>query len=492
MKQLFYFILLGTLVFSCKNKEKNTTEASEPTTETANARPNIVYILADDLGYGDLSSYGQQKFSTPNIDKLAKDGIVFTQHYSGSTVCAPSRSALLTGMHTGHTVVRGNKEIMPEGQYPLPDNTFTMAEAMQKAGYATGAFGKWGLGFPGSEGDPLNQGFDTFFGYNCQRLGHNYYPDHLWANKDSLVLKGNLGKNKGTYAPGLIHEKTLEFIELNKDNPFFLYVASIIPHAELAAPEEFMEKNRGKFPPETPYEGVDDGPEFNQGPYRSQKEPHTAFVSMVQLLDAQVGEIVAKLEGLGIADNTIVVFTSDNGPHTEGGADPEYFNSNGPFRGTKRDLYEGGIRVPMIAAWPGKIRPGSTTELVSAFWDVFPTFSEIAGIETPEGLDGISFLPTLLGHEDLQKNHEYLYWEFHEKGGRQAIRKGDWKAVKYDVFGGADVAIKLYDLTTDIGEQNNVAQKNPEVIKEMKTLFENARTPSDVFTFSQETYLDSK
>lgn len=492
MKQLFYFILLGTLVFSCKNKEKNTTEASEPTTETANARPNIVYILADDLGYGDLSSYGQQKFSTPNIDKLAKNGILFTQHYSGSTVCAPSRSALLTGMHTGHTVVRGNKEIMPEGQYPLPDNTFTMAEAMQKAGYATGAFGKWGLGFPGSEGDPLNQGFDTFFGYNCQRLGHNYYPDHLWANKDSLVLKGNLGKNKGTYAPGLIHEKTLEFIELNKDNPFFLYVASIIPHAELAAPEEFMEKNRGKFPPETPYEGVDDGPEFNQGPYRSQKEPHTAFVSMVQLLDAQVGEIVAKLEGLGIADNTIVVFTSDNGPHTEGGADPEYFDSNGPFRGTKRDLYEGGIRVPMIAAWPGKIRPGSTTELVSAFWDVFPTFSDIAGIETPEGLDGISFLPTLLGHEDLQENHEYLYWEFHEKGGRQAIRKGDWKAVKYDVFGGADVAIKLYDLTTDIGEQNNVAEKNPEVIKEMKTLFENARTPSDVFTFSQETYLDSK
>ncbi|CAM4290300.1 arylsulfatase [Zobellia nedashkovskayae] len=492
MKQLFYFILLGTLVFSCKNKEKNTTEASEPTTETANARPNIVYILADDLGYGDLSSYGQQKFSTPNIDKLAKNGILFTQHYSGSTVCAPSRSALLTGMHTGHTVVRGNKEIMPEGQYPLPDNTFTMAEAMQKAGYATGAFGKWGLGFPGSEGDPLNQGFDTFFGYNCQRLGHNYYPDHLWANKDSLVLKGNLGKNKGTYAPGLIHEKTLEFIELNKDNPFFLYVASIIPHAELAAPEEIMEKNRGKFPLETPYEGVDDGPEFNQGPYRSQKEPHTAFVSMVQLLDAQVGEIVAKLEGLGIADNTIVVFTSDNGPHTEGGADPEYFDSNGPFRGTKRDLYEGGIRVPMIAAWPGKIRPGSTTELVSAFWDMFPTFSDIAGIETPEGLDGISFLPTLLGHEDLQENHEYLYWEFHEKGGRQAIRKGDWKAVKYDVFGGADVAIKLYDLTTDIGEQNNVAEKNPEVIKEMKTLFENARTPSDVFTFSQETYLDSK
>ncbi|CAM4209316.1 arylsulfatase [Zobellia roscoffensis] len=492
MKQLLYFILLGTLVFSCKNKEKNSTEASEHTTETANARPNIVYILADDLGYGDLSAYGQQKFRTPNIDKLAKDGMLFTQHYSGSTVCAPSRSALLTGMHTGHTVVRGNKEIMPEGQYPLPDNTFTMAEAMQKAGYATGAFGKWGLGFPGSEGDPLNQGFDTFFGYNCQRLGHNYYPGHLWANKDSLVLKGNSGTKKGTYAPGLIHEKTLEFIELNKDNPFFLYVASIIPHAELAAPEEIMEKYRGEFPPETPYEGVDDGPEFNQGPYRSQEEPHAAFVSMVHLLDAQVGEIVAKLEKLGIADNTIVVFTSDNGPHTEGGADPDYFDSNGPFRGTKRDLYEGGIRVPMIASWPGKIKPGSTTELVSAFWDVFPTFSDIAGIEAPEGLDGISFLPTLLGNNDQQKNHEYLYWEFHEKGGRQAIRKGNWKAVKYDVFKGSGIPIQLYDISEDVSEKNNLAEKYPEVIEEMKALFKEARTPSEVFTFSQETYLNVK
>ncbi|MUH37656.1 arylsulfatase [Zobellia amurskyensis] len=492
MKRLLYFILLGTLVFSCKNNNQKAHEADAATTTTANARPNIVYILADDLGYGDLSSYGQQKFTTPNIDKLAKDGILFTQHYSGSTVCAPSRSALLTGMHTGHTVVRGNKEIMPEGQYPLPDNTFTMAEAMKEAGYATGAFGKWGLGFPGSEGDPLNQGFDTFFGYNCQRLGHNYYPGHLWANKDSLVLKGNLGTKKGTYAPGLIHEKTLEFIELNKDNPFFLYVASIIPHAELAAPEEIMEKYRGKFPPETPYEGVDDGPEFNQGPYRSQEEPHAAFVSMVHLLDAQVGEIMAKLEKLGIADNTIVVFTSDNGPHTEGGADPDYFDSNGPFRGTKRDLYEGGIRVPMIASWPGKIKPGSTTELVSAFWDVFPTFSDIAGIETPEGLDGISFLPTLLGNSDQQKNHEYLYWEFHEKGGRQAIRKDNWKAVKYDVFGGPNVPIELYDISTDVSEENNLADKHPEVIEEMKVLFEEARTPSDVFTFNQETYLEAK
>ncbi|MDO6518688.1 arylsulfatase [Zobellia uliginosa] len=488
MKQFLYLILLTTLILSCKNKAKDSS-----TLKTATAtKPNIVYILADDLGYGDLSSYGQQKFSTPNIDKLAKDGILFTQHYSGSTVCAPSRSALLTGMHTGHTVVRGNKEILPEGQYPLPDNTYTLAEAMKKAGYVTGAFGKWGLGFPGSEGDPLNQGFDAFFGYNCQRLGHNYYPRHLWANKDSLVLEGNSGFKKETYAPELIHEKTLEFIEMNKDNPFFLYVASIIPHAELTAPEEIMEKYKGKFPPETVYEGVDDGPEYKLGPYGSQKEPHAAFAAMVHLLDAQVGEIMATLKKLGIADNTLVVFTSDNGPHTEGGADPEYFNSSGPFRGTKRDLYEGGIRVPMVAAWPGKIKPGSRTELVSAFWDVFPTFSDIAGIETPEGLDGISFLPTLLGDTDQQKEHEYLYWEFHEKGGRQAIRKGNWKAVKYNVFKGADVPIELYDISTDVAEENNLAAEHPEIIEEMKVLFQEARTPSEVFTFNQETYLNVK
>lgn len=342
---------------------------------------------------------------------------------------------------------------------------------------------------PGSEGDPLNQGFDTFFGYNCQRLGHNYYPWHLWANKDSLVLKGNEGTNKGTYAPELIHEKTLEFIELNKDNPFFLYVASIIPHAELAAPDRIMQKYSGKFPPETPYEGVDDGPEFNQGPYRSQEEPHAAFAAMVHLLDEQVGEIVAKLDQLGLADNTMVIFTSDNGPHTEGGADPEYFDSNGPFRGTKRDLYEGGIRVPMIAKWPGKVKPGTTSDHVSAFWDVFPTFSDIAGIEVPKGIDGISFLPELLGDTVSQKEHEYLYWEFHEKGGRQAIRKGDWKAVKYNVFDASNEKIQLYDLGSDVSEQNDLADEYPEIVEEMKALFSEARTPSEVFTFDQGTYL---
>ena len=470
---------------SCKDQKKEVA-----TKENVSSTPNIIYILADDLGYGDLSCYGQAKFKTPNIDRLASHGMLFTQHYSGSTVCAPSRSALMTGMHTGHTVVRGNKEVQPEGQYPIPDDTYTLAEAMKKAGYATGAFGKWGLGFPGSEGDPISQGFDTFFGYNCQRLGHNYYPDHLWSNRDSIVLKENKGNEDVVYAPELIHSKTLQFLENNRDNPFFLYVPSIIPHAELAAPESFMTKHRGRYPPEKPYVGVDEGPDFNQGPYRSQKETHAAFVAMIDILDTQVGEIMDKVEELGIADNTIIIFTSDNGPHTEGGADPDYFNSNGPLKGTKRDLYEGGIRVPMIVRWPEKIAAGSITDHVSTFWDVFPTFTEIVGSEQPKNLDGISFLPTLNEKDAEQIQHEYLYWEFHEKGGRQAVRKGNWKAVKYNVLKDPEAPIELYNLLDDVGEEDNVATQHPDIILEMEKILKEARTPSAVFTFGQDTYLN--
>nr|WP_299074481.1 arylsulfatase [uncultured Allomuricauda sp.] len=483
-------ICLIVQMSSCNNG-KATNSTSAKTLEKDTVTPNIIYILADDLGYGDLSIYGQEKFSTPNIDLLAKKGMLFTQHYSGSTVCAPSRSSLLTGMHTGHTVVRGNKEIQPEGQYPIPDNTYTLAEAMKKAGYTTGVFGKWGLGFPGSEGDPMNQGFDTFYGYNCQRLGHNYYPYHLWSNRDSIVLPENSGKKKGAYAPELIHKETLQFLETNKDRPFFLYVASIIPHAELAAPEEYMGKYRGRYPPEKSYKGVDDGPEFNKGPYRSQEETHAAFVAMIAVLDKQVGEIMDKVDALGLTEKTIIIFTSDNGPHEEGGADPEYFNSNGPLKGVKRDLYEGGIRVPMIVSWPGKIKLNTRTEHPSAFWDVFPTFSDIIGLEKPSNLDGISFLPTLLDNGEEQKKHEYLYWEFHEKGGRQAIRKDNWKAVRYNIFDKAQTTLELYDLSKDIAEHNNVADQHPEIVEEMKIIFEKARTPSEVFTFNQGTYLNN-
>ncbi len=444
-------------------------------------KPNIIYILADDLGYGDLSCYGQTHFQTPHIDQLAKNGILFTQHYSGSTVCAPSRSALLTGQHTGHTPVRGNKEILPEGQWPLPKTSVTVAELLKENGYVTGAFGKWGLGFPASEGDPVNQGFDVFYGYNCQRQGHHYFPYHMWSNNQKVILEGNVGSGIGTYGPAVIHEKALKFLEDNKDTSFFMFYPSVIPHAELFATEHYMEKYRGKFDPELNYIGVDEGKNFRNGSYGSQPESHAAFAAMISILDDQVGEIMEKLEELGIENNTLVIFTSDNGPHQEGGADPDYFDSNGKLKGYKRDLYEGGIRVPLIAQWPGKIKAASETNHISAFWDFLPTVCEIVGSPDPENSDGISYLPSLLGDE--QKEHDYLYWEFHEKGGRVAIRKGDWKLVKYDFIANPDKNYELYNLSIDIGEMNNLASENPQLADELKSILINARTESDVFVF---------
>ena len=485
-------ILLGGITImalsSCNQRNVKEADAQE---EVQNRKPNIVYILADDLGYGDLSCYGQTKFQTPNIDKLAKEGMVFTQHYSGSTVCAPSRSVLMTGQHTGHTPVRGTFEVEPEGQWALPDSCITMPEMLKDAGYVTGGFGKWGLGFPGSEGDPNNQGFDAFFGYNCQRLAHHYYPYYLWHNQEKNVLEANAGGENVIYAPDLIHKAALQFMENYKDTSFFLFYPSTIPHAELFAPEEYMAKFRGKFGPEKAFRGVDSGEEYRKGPYGSQPEGRTAFVAMVTLLDVQVGEIVQKLKNLGIAENTVVIFSSDNGPHHEGGADPEYFNSNGQLRGLKRDVYEGGIRVPMIAWWPGKIKTGFSTNHISAFWDILPTVAEIAGGKPPENIDGISFLPTLTNSGE-QKEHEYMYWEFHEKGGRTAIRKGNWKAVRYNVLKEPDTPVELYDLSNDIGEDNNVASIHLEIASELTELMKKARTHSDVFTFQSETYLNVK
>lgn len=468
-------ILCCTIFTSCSNTKNN-----------SDRLPNVVFILADDLGYGDLSCYGQTKFETPHIDQLAKEGLVFTQHYSGSTVCAPSRSSLFTGQHTGHTFIRGNKEVYPEGQHPIADSVFTLAEMFKSKGYITGMFGKWGLGYPGSEGDPLNQGFDVFTGFNCQRMGHNYYPEYLWYNNERRFIDENEGSKNGLYAPDLIQKSLLSFLDGNKSTPFFLFVPTIIPHAELLAPEEEISEYSGKFGVETSYEGSKPGDKyFKIGGYGSQPEPRAAFAAMIGILDRQVGEIINKLKELNVYENTIIVFTSDNGPHLEGGADPDYFNSNGNLRGYKRDLYEGGIRVPMIVHWPERISPG-TTGHISAFWDFMPTFSELIDSRIPQNSDGISFCPTLFGNKDKQREHESLYWEFHEWGGKQAVRKGKWKAVKLNVNSPESTGIELYNLEEDISESQDLAIQYPEIVEELDSIMSISHTSSDVFQFEYE------
>lgn len=450
----------------------------------AASKPNVILIIADDLGYGDLSAYGQSKFTTPNIDAIAKKGITFKQHYSSAPVCAPARGALMTGYHVGHGAVRGNSEVLPEGQQPMPADTFTLARLFKNAGYATGAFGKWGLGAPGSASEPLKMGFDRFYGFNCQRQAHHYYPYFLWNDNQREMLWGNFGMESQQYAPDLIHEQALRFVEANKDQPFFMFYPLIQPHAEMFAPERTIAKYRGNFGTEKPFKGIDGGPGFRNKEYGSQAEPRAAFAAMVETMDEDVGGLMAKLDELGIADDTLVIFTSDNGPHQEGGHDPDYFKSSGGLRGYKRDLYEGGIRVPMIACWPGKIPVGAVTEHVSAFHDVLPTLAQATGQPVPEGIDGISYLPTLL-QQGTQRRHEYLYWEFHEKKGRVAIRKGDWKGVRYDVSIDPDSPLELYDLSKDPGETNNIAAAHPDIVRELDLLLKGARTvsPNKMFNF---------
>ena len=459
--------------------------ASSAQTGKDKSLPNIVFILADDLGYGDLSCYGQQKFATPNIDRLAQQGMLFRQHYTGCTVSAPSRSSLMTGLHTGHTPIRGNKGWEPEGQWPLPANSFTIPEILRTKGYVSGAFGKWGLGFIGTEGDPNLQGVDEFFGFNCQSLAHNYYPDHLWHNREKIILHENDSGKTGIYSADTIHKAALDFIENNRNKPFFLFYPTTIPHAELFAKEPYMNMFRGKYNPEKSFKGVDSGPTFRLGPYGSQPEGHAAFAAMIKQLDDYVGELMEKLRELGLEENTIVIFASDNGPHLEAGADPDYFNSNGDLRGYKRDVYEGGIRTPLLVKWPGKVKAGSVSDHISAFWDFMPTFAEITGADVPENIDGISFLPALLGKKK-QKEHQFLYWEFHEQGGKIAVRMGNWKAVRRNVDKTPQGKTELYDLSNDIGETDDVASSHPEIVTRMEEIMKQAHTPSEIFPFAYE------
>lgn len=448
--------------------------------ESNHRSPNIIFLLADDLGYGDLSVFGQTQFETPNIDRLANESLKFTQMYSGSTVCAPSRCALISGLHTGHSYIRGNKEVQPEGQYPIPDTLYTIFEFLKDHGYATGVFGKWGLGFPGSEGDPLNQGVDRFYGFNCQRIGHNYYPYYLWDDNAKDWLPGNEGQMEEEYAPKLIQKEALQFIRDNKDQPFFLFKPTIIPHAELKAPADIMRKYIGKYE-EIPYSGVDSGKSYKDGGYGSQESPRAAFAAMVEILDNHVGEIIDLLDSLGLRENTVFIFSSDNGPHLEGGADPEFFNSNSIFRGYKRDMYEGGIRVPTFVNWPGRIEPGSTEQL-SAFWDIYPTIVELVGEDAPPySMDGISLLPTWTGNSEAQVHHDVLYWEFHELGGRMALRKGDYKLVRYNIFDKDKERVELYDISKDPSEKDDLSLSMPAKVKELLLEARNQRTPSELF-----------
>lgn len=472
-----YSFLFVSLLFSFA--------AAQTSSAAKQKKPNIIFIIADDLGYGDTEPYGQKLIKTPFITAIAKQGMVFTQFYSGASVCAPSRCALMTGKHTGHTFIRGNKEIQPEGQYPIPDTAFTIAEAFKKAGYATGLFGKWGLGAMESSGDPLKHGIDRFYGYNCQRQSHRYYPDHLWDNEKKVALEANGAlRFTKTYAPDLIQQQALNFIRENARQPFLLFLTYTLPHAELLVPDDSIyQQYKGEFE-ETPSTGNDYGRNALVAGYTSQPFPHATFAAMVTRLDKYVGEVMTQLKQSGIDENTLVIFTSDNGPHIEGGADPTFFNSAGGLRGVKRDLYEGGIRVPFVARWPGKIKAGSRSDYIGALWDIFPTLTQIGGLPAPAHTDGLSMLPIFISAKNQQK-HEWLYWEFHEEGGRQAVRKGKWKAVRYHVKD-ANGAVELYDLTTDWAETKDLSSVYPVIAKELGAIMDQAHTPSTVFPFAKE------
>ncbi len=435
----------------------------------AERAPNVILIMADDLGRGHVGAYGQTKIRTPHLDKFAAEGMRFTQFYAGANVCAPSRSVLMTGLHTGHTPVRNNGL-----QRFLSDEDVTIAEVFKKAGYATGGFGKWGLGTPDTPGVAVKQGFDTWFGQYSQVHAHFYYPYFLMKDLERYPLKANEGKQRGQYAQDAIHEHALKFLVANKDRPFFVYLPYILPHVELVAPPAARKPYEGKFPK---IERADPRPG-----YLGSDDAHAEFAGMVSHLDTQVGEVMALVKKLGIDDNTIVVFTSDNGPQPGAWADifVDYFDGNGPFRGAKTNFYEGGIRVPFLVRWPGKIKAGTVNDdFVGYFPDVLPTLAELAGGAAPKGLDGLSFAPTLLGKGE-QKRHEYLYWEAcgpKQDITQQAVRWGDWKAVRSK----AGAAWELYDLKTDHGETKDVAKTNPDVLATIDAIGAAARTPERKF-----------
>lgn len=428
-------------------------------------RPNIIFILADDLGYGDLGCFGQQRIRTPRLDRMAAEGMRFTNFYAGSTVCAPSRCVLMTGRHVGHCYIRGN------ARYSLPPEEVTVAEMLKSAGYATGLFGKWGLGQEGSTGLPTRQGFDEYFGYLDQHHAHNYYPAFLIRGEQREPLRnvvpgeGDFGSGvaseKVEYSHDLVMREALSFVERRRAQPFFMYLALTIPHANNEA------KNLGMEVPD-------------QGEYAALDwpEPQKGHAAMISLMDRDIGRLLDKLGELGIDERTIVIFSSDNGPHREGGNDPDFNDSNGPLRGIKRDLTEGGIRVPTIVRWPGHVPAGGSSDHVGYFGDLMATAAELSGASAPSNLDSISFLPACLGRSDAQRKHDYLYWEFYERESKQAVRMGRWKAIRQPMFTGP---IELYDLETDLGEEHNIAARHADVVERAAAAMAEAHVPSPLW-----------
>lgn len=477
-------------------------------------KPNIIYILADDLGRADIGCFGQEKIETPNIDRLAQEGMYFTNHYSGQAVSAPSRCSLFTGMHMGHAYIRGNDECVErgdvwsheamladsslEGQRPVPTNTIMIPRKLKEAGYTTACIGKWGLGYPGSVSTPNKMGFDFFYGYNCQRQAHTYFPPFLWRNEkreyldNHLLVPGTkLDKDadprdeksyakyiQKQYAPDLMYQEILDFVERSKDEPFALFWTTPVPHVPLQAPEKWIKYYVEKFGDEEPYIG-DKG-------YFPCRYPRATYSAMISHWDEQIGGLVAKLKELGLYENTLIIFTSDNGPTFNGGSDSPFFDSAKPFKSEvgwgKCSLREGGIRVPMIACWPNHIEAGSKSNLLSAFWDMMPTMCEVAGVECPP-TDGISMLPTMLGEDNKQEKHDFLYWEYPEAGGQKAVRMGNWKAFVKNVSKG-NQDIELYDLSVDPREQNNVAANHPEVIKKVLEIFRTEHADAEIEKFN--------
>lgn len=438
-------------------------------------KPNILLIHADDLGYGDLTPYGQSRFDTPSLARLAREGIRFTQYYAGSTVCAPSRAALMTGRHTGHAWVRGNGG-SGRGDVPLRAEEVTIAEVLQKAGYRTALVGKWGLGGPGGAGDPNAQGFDLAFGFLDQRHAHRQFTDHLWRNGEQVPV--DLERD---YANDLFTKEAAAFIERDDRRPFFLYLNYTVPHAELRPPADALEAFKGKYPEKpflnpkadaVPTGARPDGPTLG---YRSQPAPHAAFAATIARMDRDIGRLMDLLHARGLDGRTLVLFTSDNGPHQEGGADPAFFNSSGGLRGIKRDLYEGGIRVPMIARWTGTTPAGKVSDHVWAHWDVMPTLAELGGAPTPAGLDGIPVGEALRGRP--QPSHDFLYWEFHERGFQQAVRTGQWKAVRLK----PGAPLELYDLSSDRAEEHDVASTHGDIVARIEAYLKTARTDSELW-----------